>query len=232
MSNEFLKDQNIHVRQIMTSSGHPLPLPLWKEDEIFQSIMEELKSNTMVDLIRCFMLYQLAIQAAPISGNVAEVGVWKGGTAKLLEIAFESRGCKKNIHLFDTFSGLPEISADQDRHFHKKGDFNDASLDYVRTLFQNSHNIHIYPGIFPESAKALRSAGFCFVHIDVDLYKSALDACSFFYEKLAPGGIMAFDDYGFPTCPGVKTAVDEFFSRDHRERPIYLPTGQCIILKR
>ena len=31
-------------------------------------------------------------------------------------------------------------------------------------------------------------------------------------EKLTPGGILHIDDYGI--CPGVKTAVDNFFSNE------------------
>lgn len=44
------------------------------------------------------------------------------------------------------------------------------------------------------------------------------------------GGVMVFDDYGFPSCPGAKKAVDEFF-KSKIETPIYLPTGQCLVFK-
>ena len=44
---------------------------------------------------------------------------------------------------------------------------------------------------------------------------------------MVTGGIMIFDDYGFPACRGgEKDAVDEFFA-DKEERPITLPTGQA-----
>jgi O-methyltransferase len=39
---------------------------------------------------------------------------------------------------------------------------------------------------------------------------------------------MVFDDYGEPTCPGARKAVDEFFA-DKPETPIYIPTGQCLV---
>ncbi len=39
------------------------------------------------------------------------------------------------------------------------------------------------------------------------------------------------DDYGFPSCPGVRRAVDEFFAHERREVPLCLPTGQCLIVK-
>jgi O-methyltransferase len=48
---------------------------------------------------------------------------------------------------------------------------------------------------------------------------------------MVPGGIIVYDDYGFHSCTGAKIAVDEFYT-GKEERPIYLPTGQCIVIKR
>ena len=42
---------------------------------------------------------------------------------------------------------------------------------------------------------------------------------------------MVFDDYGWASCPGVKKAVDDFFS-NKSEVPCYLPTGQAIVIKK
>lgn len=41
---------------------------------------------------------------------------------------------------------------------------------------------------------------------------------------------MVFADHGFGTCPGIRNAVDEFF-KEKNEKPIYLPAGQCIVMK-
>jgi hypothetical protein len=41
---------------------------------------------------------------------------------------------------------------------------------------------------------------------------------------------MVFDDYDFPSCPGARIAVDEFFF-DKPEFPIVLPSGQCVVIK-
>lgn len=70
---------------------------------------------------------------------------------------------------------------------------------------------------------------YCFVHVDVDLYQSAIDCCKYFYRLLVPGGVMIFDDYGFGTCPGVRLAVDEFFKGRHGH--FYIPTGQYVVVK-
>src|SRR5262245_10402180 len=76
----------------------------------------------------------------------------------------------------------------------------------------------------------LENNRYSFVHVDVDLYQSTLDCCEYFYTRLVPGGIMLFDEYGFPSARGEKDAVDEFFS-DKPESPIALPTGQGMVLK-
>jgi hypothetical protein len=41
---------------------------------------------------------------------------------------------------------------------------------------------------------------------------------------------MLFDDYGFVGEPGVRAAVDEFF-RGKPEKPLYLPSGQALVVK-
>ncbi len=41
---------------------------------------------------------------------------------------------------------------------------------------------------------------------------------------------MVFDDYGFPTCPGARQAVDEFFEGT-KSVPLVIPTGQAIVFK-
>jgi len=67
--------------------------------------MRQISGFTLVDKVRCFMIYQYAQQVTNLPGDVAEVGVYKGGTARLLAKTFERTG--KTVHLFDTFSGMP-----------------------------------------------------------------------------------------------------------------------------
>ena len=41
---------------------------------------------------------------------------------------------------------------------------------------------------------------------------------------------MIFDDYGFPSCPGARQAIDEYFM-DKPEKPLILATGQAVVFK-
>jgi O-methyltransferase len=199
----------------------------WDHDAPFEKLMEQIVGKTLVDRIRCYMLYQYAAQVTSLAGDVAEVGVYKGGTARLLAKAFKPT--QKTIHLFDTFAGMP-ATADPRRDRHKQGDFHDTSLETVRAYLSDCPNVTFYQGLFPATATPVEHKTFCFVHVDADIYRSVWDCCAFFYPRLERGGMMIFDDYGEKHCPGAKAAVDQFFA-ETPETACYLPTGQCVVAR-
>jgi O-methyltransferase len=170
-----------------------------------------------------YYFYSLAAEAkSSSSGSVAECGVYRGGTAKILSRLFSDR----ELLLFDTFAGMPETDPDKD--LHRKGDFADTSLDSVKAYVGAAENARFVAGFIPETLAPFSGRTFSFVHIDLDIYASIQSACEFFYPRLEQGGIMLFDDYGFASCPGARRAVDEFFN-DKSEAPMILPTGQCFV---
>ncbi|GAI43581.1 unnamed protein product [marine sediment metagenome] len=136
----------------------------------------------------------------------------------------------KQLHLFDTFTGMPAIANEDPSHI-KKGALGDVSLDAVKDYLRIFPFIVFHPGLISETLKEIKDGRFAFVHIDVDLYQTTKDCCNFFYDRMIKGGIMVFDDYGFPCFKfAEKQAVDEFFT-DEPESPISLHTGQCIVIK-
>lgn len=204
----------------------PDPIHLWDQDPAFLAVVKGMEALTLVDRQRCYVLYRSALQARALPGDAAEVGVYKGGTALLLRRAFEGAG--KTLHLFDTFEGMPETDPEKDIHL--RGDFNDTSLDAVRTFVGDGDDVAYHKGLFPDTAGGLGENDFAFVHIDADIYSSVKAGCEFFFPRLVAGGVLVFDDYGFRSCPGALQAVDEHFD-PLREVPLYLPTGQCLVRK-
>ena len=204
----------------------PYIIQPWDEDKPFNRLMQTVYDHSLVDKVRCYMLYQLSRQALGLQGDVAEIGVYKGGTARMLAKVFEPK--KKNVHLFDTFAGMPPCDAERD--LHHEGDFSDTSLEGVQKYLSDCPNVRFYQGFFPATSKPVEGKRFCFVHIDVDIYRSVLDCCAFFYPRMEKGGVMIFDDYGSLSCPGAKTSVDEFFC-DKPEKPCYLLTGQSVVIR-
>lgn len=207
------------------SSGAFIPLALWESDAAFAALWRQVSGHTLVDRRRCYMLYQYALQARHIRGEAAEVGVYRGGTARLIASAL---GDRQAVHLFDTFQGMPAVDPTKD--LHAAGDFQETSLEQVQTYLIDRPNVRFYAGLFPETAHPIADRRFNYVHVDVDIYQSVLACCQFFYPRLASGGVMVFDDYGMITCPGAKLAVDTFFA-DKPEYPCYLPTGQAVVVR-
>jgi O-methyltransferase len=207
-------------------SRTPNPIRPWIDDRDFNLLMSQVHGRTLVDRVRCFMLYQYARHIGQLQGDVAEIGVYQGGTARLLAKTLDRS--QKTIHLFDTFAGMP--STDPGRDLHRSGDFADTSLEAVQAYLADCTNVRFYQGFFPATSAPIMDMTFALVHIDVDIYRSVLDCCQFFYPRMERGGIMIFDDYGFTSCPGAKAAVDAFFA-SNSEAPCYLPTGQCVVIR-
>jgi len=206
----------------------------WEGYGNFKSYYEIARPFTIVTADRCYVLYSLALQSLNLDGQWYEAGVYNGGTAMLLAKLLDEKARHKQtkLHLFDTFEGMPETDPQED--IHKKGDFNDTSLEVVRSrikaLISDISIVEFHKGFIPATFNDLESHHISFAHIDVDIYRSVIDCCNFIYPRLQNGGFMIFDDYGFSSCPGAKKAVDEFFRNKH-EIPLVLSTGQAIVFR-
>jgi len=120
-------------------------------------------------------IYLAVISTEHIPGDIAEVGVYQGASAKLLCEAKKG----KHLHLFDTFEGLPPLSQeDNSLEFHETQFA--YSLGEVQRYLVKYKKVYFHKGIVPLSAKPVEKNRFSFVHLDVDLYKSTLDCLSFF----------------------------------------------------
>jgi O-methyltransferase len=222
----------INSEPIKTVTDAELYCPLYSPwlSKDFQSYCLASLPYTLVSADRLWVLYSLARQALAVQGEFIECGVYKGGTALLLAkiIGGQNNLPKKTLHLFDTFQGMPEVNTEKD--FHRKGDFSDTSLETVRSRLAIFPWTVLHPGTVPSTFQHISGTKICFAHVDVDIYESVFSCCERLYPQMTAGGIMIFDDYGFPTCPGAREAVDKWFS-DKPEVPLVLPTGQAVIFK-
>ena len=186
------------------------------------------RPRTLVSADRCYVLYRLALQALQLEGDFWECGVYQGGTAALLAAVLADRQPAKKLYLFDTFEGMPQI--DPQRDLHAQGDFADTSAEAVARHVGHPGLAVIRKGLIPQTFAGLEGARIALAHIDVDLYRSVRDCLEFVWPRLSRGGFIVCDDYGFPSCPGAKAAVDEFFA-GQAAVPLCLPTGQALIFK-
>jgi len=203
-----------------------IPELVTKEKE-FNELFNEVKNHSFMGVNRLFFLYQFAKHALTLSGEVAEIGVYKGGSAKLIAKVFQNT--PKKIHLFDTFTGFPTGHPKNENN--KEMFKGETDLSSVQNYLKECNNVVLHQGLFPNTAKELKQKKFCFVHIDADLYKSTLDCLEFFYPKMVFGGIIVCADYTASKYKGPGKAINEFL-KDKKEFPIHTTENQCIIIKK
>lgn len=207
-------------------SGKPNPRRIYDEDAFFK-IRQQIEGRTLIDPARCHMIWQLAKMTKDLSGVAVEIGVYKGGSSKLISLAIED----KWLYSFDTFEGLPDANPEHD--IHVKGDFQDCHYKDVTSYLTDSYrNIVVTKTRYPDglSDMVLGESKVFFCHIDVDLYQETINCLEDLWPRMVIGAAVVIDDYGTLNCPGVTTAVDEFFS-NKIEKPLYYNLGHCFAIK-
>ena len=172
-------------------------------------LLAKAQTRSMMPGNKLAALYDLAASCSGLDGDAAEVGVCRGGSTLVVAAA-----SGKRVHGFDTFTGLPSSEVTTvDGH-------GPGSFYYGQTIaevqeFLAGFDVRLYVGTFPETARSLlESATFSFVHVDSDLYLTTRKALEFFWPRMTSRGIMAFDDYNWQSCKGIKLALDEFTQRE------------------
>lgn len=186
------------------------------------------------DSVRRDMLVLLMrdLEVRRVYGSLAEVGVYRGDTARLIHHYLPNRP----IHLFDTFDGFQTRDTDSEAAVTgdavASGQFVDTSVEQVLDRVQPQNgNVMIHPGAFPESCDdSIRRERFALVHLDVDLYRPTLAGLQFFFPLVVPTGYIVVHDYN--AWHGARRATDEFLA-DRREIAVPMPdkSGSAIIVK-
>lgn len=221
----------VYERIVTTASYAP-----WRSDAKFLEVYGKIVSHTLVDLYRCWNLWNLIRQVSKCVARLdhfVEVGVWRGGTGVLMAQAMAGYGPERTIYLCDTFQGVIK-AGDSDAYYHG-GEHSDTSVDIVTALAAalglSPSRYQICVGRFPEDLpEPLKYGRFGFVHVDVDTYQSAKDCFDEIWPRMASSGIIVFDDYGFINTTGVAKLVDEIASLPDGLW-MYNLSGQAVFLK-
>ncbi len=177
----------------------------------------------------CYNLYNFVIDTFYVSGNIAEVGVFAGGTSRILH-SFMNKN--KKLFMIDTFQGVVDSDPTLDGNFRIEN-YNIArhgfSEDTVRKSF-NHENVTIIKGYFPDCEHNLYDEKFSLVHLDTDTYKSTYNCLEFFYPRMSPGAILVCHDYHNKQFTGVTQALDTFMR--NKEMVVKYPDTQGVFQKK
>jgi len=223
--------------EAVKTGAHAMAYPIstyapWQVDADFARIHDLVRRNTFVDVWRCYELWTLVGELQAIPGAILEVGVWRGGTGAIMATRAAALGFTETVYLCDTWEGVVKTGA-VDTYYHD-GKHDNTSPEIVEELVRRAGltNVQLLRGIFPEdTGDKIADETFRLCHIDVDVYQSAKDVLEWIWPRLSTGGVVVFDDYGFPACPGVTKLVDEQKMHDDR-LVLHNLNGHGIIVKR
>jgi len=205
-----------------------------------QMIAEGINENDILNInglrnffdIRISTLRLLAdeIHNRKIEGSIAELGVYKGYTARELNLLFKER----QLYLFDTFEGFD----DRDIEFENinikenadRNKFSDTSVEEVKSILPFPQKAVFCKGYFPNSAIKIEDK-FALVSLDADLYLPTYEGLKYFYPRLNKGGYILLHDYNSTQFPNVKKAVEDFAEEtDFRVIPLCDLHGSAVII--
>ena len=224
-------------REAMRSGAHEMAHPIstyapWQADDEFVAAYRAVRKNTLVDIWRCHELWSLVGELREVPGAIVDVGVWRGGSGALMATKAAAVGIEDTVYLCDTWEGV--VKTGEVDTYYRDGRHDDTSREIVVALVRRLglDNVELLQGVFPdETGDRVAEEALRLVHIDVDVYQSAKDVFDWVWDRLSPGGIAVFDDYGFPACPGVTKFVNEHRCRDDR-LVLHNLNGHGIVVKR
>lgn len=183
--------------------------------------------------LRCFEY----LTVSNVPGSVLEFGTFYGYTASLLAAFirhFRPRGTE--LHLYDSFVGLPEIKLAVDQHSYEiqfqhwlEGGMwvppqIPEQLKRGLSALLSPEQIHVHPGFYEQTLPAALPAGpAALIHIDCDLYASTRTVLEALLEagSLQDGCLLLFDDYSSNRANprmGQRRALHEVFAAQTRWR--------------
>lgn len=157
------------------------------------------------------------IKSRHIHGAVAELGVYQGEFAALINELFPDR----RLYLFDTFNGFSEkdVLKETAEGFStaRVGDFSDTSIEHVKQKLDFPDQAVFVKGYFPNSAMGINEP-FAFVSIDADLFNPVYEGLKYFYPRMNQGGYILIHDYNNNQFKGAGNAVRQYC----RENGLYV----------
>ena len=174
-----------------------------------------------------------------LPGDFVECGVYRGDMTWMVTQNVDLRGVGKRFYLYDTFAGMaPNYSSAADfpempQYFRFIDNEYRASdiEDHVRRRFQKKDYVVVTKGVVPDILHEIAPGRIAFLHLDMNSPRAETGALEVLFDRISPGGIIVFDDYGWRLYQKQKEAADGFMAA-RGQVILELPTGQGLMIKR
>jgi len=181
---------------------------------------------------RLHTLAWAAKNALHVEGDFVECGVFKGFCSTVLFKYLDFQDLPRKAYLYDTFEGLPEkTSTEEERRAwdYTKYD-SEAIYKGVLEKFSRYENVAVVRGIVPDSFEIAVPDKIAFLHIDMNSEQAEMLALQHLFDRVTPGGMIVFDDFGW-TCNVNQMRAELAFMTERGHAVMELPTGQGVVIK-
>lgn len=176
----------------------------------FKLVSDQIEYNELAVIIR--KLEGILVQQ--VSGDVVELGCYEGTTSLFLQRVLISHDAEAQLHVYDSFSGLPEKTAPDLSPAGEQFKIGELLASKTKLIKHFKHAGLPLPRIhkvwFEQLTEADLPNKISFAFLDGDFYTSISASLKAITPCLVPGAIIIVDDYQSEALPGAKKALDEW----------------------
>jgi O-methyltransferase len=174
---------------------------------------------------RTHTLCWAAESALAVAGDFVECGTYQGYSMSVV-LRYLAGLQDRQCHLYDLFD--PPGGEGEGRRLPAH-----APDLYERVVrrFQPWPNALVTRGKVPDVLREGAPARVAFLHLDMNNAQAESGALETLFDRVTPGGMIVFDDYGWTGYRAQKVAADAFMQA-RGLAVLELPTGQGLVVKR
>jgi O-methyltransferase len=148
-----------------------------------------------------------------VEGDVVELGCYVGESSKYLMKTLVETNSRKNLFVYDSFEGLPDLSKWEENTGWRPRTLNTTEEILISNFRENNLPLPIiHKDWFKNIPEYKIPDKICFAFLDGDFYDSIYDSLTKIYDKVVDGGVIFFHDYLRPDLPGVDAAIRDFLN--------------------
>lgn len=175
---------------------------------------------------RTHILTWAARSCLALEGDFVECGTYRGYSAEVICRYVEQHKAGKRFVLYDLFDPGDEAGVG-----HRLPSHGSALFAEVAARFAPYPGVLVVRGKVPEALPETAPDRIAFLHLDMNNAAAEEAALRLLYDRIAEGGMVVLDDYGWAFYGEQRIAADRV-AAEHGQAIVELPTGQGLLVKR